>query len=126
MLSTGRVSKNSRCNDAPGDRQSCLGKQHMAFPTGCKDVMEYQEAIVRKYLKDSEKIHCWGEDPKGWKALELVGELLMGKDQSAVDLISDNAYAHAAGTLRYAIDMLLEAYLERFCAGSEATESLER
>lgn len=98
----------------------------MAFPTNVKEIREYQEAIVRKYLKDPEKIHCWGEDPKGCKALELVAELLLGKDRSAIGLISDTAYAHAPGTLRYAIDMLLEAYLKEFCDDSESTETVER
>ncbi len=95
----------------------------MAFPTDFEGVREYQERMVRKYLEDPQKIHCWGEDPKGYKALQLVGELLMGKDHSAVDLISDTAYAHAHGTLRYAIDMLLEAYLKRFCDQKESTTS---
>lgn len=98
----------------------------MAFPTNVDEVRKYQEAIVRKYLKDPQNIHCWGEDPKGCKALELVAELLLGKERSAVDLISDTAYAHAAGTLRYAIDMLLEAYLKNLCDKRESTETPER
>lgn len=95
----------------------------MAFPTDLEEVREYQEQMVRKYLKDPEKIHCWGSDPKAYKVLELLAELLLGKDRSAVNLISDTAYAHAPGTLRYSIDMLLEAYLKNYCDKSESTHT---